>query len=781
MTRRPATGTAPAVLRSGLAAGLAAVLAGGLLAAPAYADDPAAAAGDPRPSARPAGGAPAAVEVQRAPDGDLALVTATQGDLPADAVTPAASGPVAAALAHASAWAAGFGAGPSDLSVASVTSRPGGRTVVRVVQRIDGVPVRAGELVVVVAADGSLLTLSGGATARPSRWEWAVSPAAASRTAVAATADLGAVASIPGADGTAALEPGPPTHEVYDPSLTGSGGDGGRTAWAVSVRDRRDPTGGADVVVDAVTGRVLLVQPRGRAALDRVVCDGANTRQTFDQGLCRAAAAVRREGDPPVGATPTRDVDAAYESLGRTASLYARLGVDLTALVGYDARDGRGRQLRATVRYCPPKDVDSCPMVNAFWLDDGEGTLPYRGGAMYLGAGLAGADDVVAHEITHGVTSATSRLVYSEEPGAINESMSDVFGELLDQSIADPGENAADEALWLLGEGLPIGAVRSMADPTRSYLGQPRQPDRMGSPLWWTSDEDQGGVHVNSGVGNKAAYLIAAGGQFNGLSVRGLGVDKTLALYWEVQNRLAPGTTYAVLGGQLRQACDELVAAGVAGLTADDCAQVSAAVDATELTQRRVVTAAATPRVRYGSRTSVSVQVTDAVAVGALRGQPAATVKLDQRPVGTATWRYLATRTADADGLATFPVAPKRSMEYRARVVAAGPWSRAGSAGVRVSVVPKVAAVAARPTVPLRGTVVVTGSSWPKKAGAPVLLQRRTATGWRTVARGTLTSTARFRLTWRDSVRGRSVLRVVRPATGGLLAGAGPWLTVRAR
>ena len=123
----------------------------------------------------------------------------------------------------------------------------------------------------------------------------------------------------------------------------------------------------------------------------------------------------RAEGGP---ATGVLDVDRAYDLTGATADWFAgTLGVDLTALIGSDLGDGR--KLRSTTNYCPPGE---CPLDNAFWSGD----------QMVYGAGYTSADDVVAHELAHGVIQHTAGLVYWYQSGAINESMSDVFGELVD-------------------------------------------------------------------------------------------------------------------------------------------------------------------------------------------------------------------------------------------------------------------------------------------------------------------------------------------------------------
>ena len=127
--------------------------------------------------------------------------------------------------------------------------------------------------------------------------------------------------------------------------------------------------------------------------------------------------------------------------------------------------------------------------------------------------------DVIAHELTHGVTEHTANLPYYYQSGALGESISDVFGSMVKQWI---NKQTAEEADWLIGEGIfhkNVGAyaLRSMKAPGTAYkntiMGSDRQPDHMKRYAYLpaTEDGDQGGVHVNSGIPNKAFYLVAVG------------------------------------------------------------------------------------------------------------------------------------------------------------------------------------------------------------------------------------------------------------------------------
>ena len=185
---------------------------------------------------------------------------------------------------------------------------------------------------------------------------------------------------------------------------------------------------------------------------------------------------------------------------------------------------------------------------------------------------------MVAHELTHGVTQYESNLVYYYQSGAINESLSDVFGELIDLEHPATGTDTAANR-WLMGEDLPIGAIRDMENPPT--FGD---PDRMElADYFHTAASDNGGVHINSGVNNKAAFLMTDGGTFNGQTITG-------ARRHQGRPHLlrGPGEP-AHLGQRLRrprqhacrQACTNLI--GTDGITAANCTEVSKAVLATEM------------------------------------------------------------------------------------------------------------------------------------------------------------------------------------------------------
>jgi len=207
---------------------------------------------------------------------------------------------------------------------------------------------------------------------------------------------------------------------------------------------------------------------------------------------------VRSEGQ---AATNDLEIDEAYAGFGATFDLY-------WDVYKRNSIDNNGMGMIASVHYDRQYN-------NAFWdgtqmvFGDGDGTIFNR---------FTIAIDIMGHELTHGVTEFTAGLEYQDQSGALNESISDVFGSLTKQRSLN---QTADKADWLIGAGLLAPgikgvALRSMKAPGTAYddwlLGKDPQPGHMSKYVETT--DDNGGVHINSGIPNKAFYLaaIAIGG-----------------------------------------------------------------------------------------------------------------------------------------------------------------------------------------------------------------------------------------------------------------------------
>lgn len=230
--------------------------------------------------------------------------------------------------------------------------------------------------------------------------------------------------------------------------------------------------------------RTATATPAG--GLARTIHDAAN-------GTTLPGRLVRSEGDAAVADVA---VDEAYDGLGDTYAMYDEV-------YGRNSVDGEGLPLVATVHYGTKYD-------NAYWngsqmvFGDGDGEVFGR---------FTASVSVIGHELTHGVTQYTADLTYDGQSGALNESISDVFGVLVEQYTK---KQSAAEASWLVGEGLFTSAVqgkalRSMSAPGTAYdddvLGKDPQPADMSGYV--STTEDNGGVHLNSGIPNRAFYLAA--------------------------------------------------------------------------------------------------------------------------------------------------------------------------------------------------------------------------------------------------------------------------------
>jgi Zn-dependent metalloprotease len=202
---------------------------------------------------------------------------------------------------------------------------------------------------------------------------------------------------------------------------------------------------------------------------------------------------ARREGQLPV-----RDaaVNEAFDGLGATHQFFLDV-------YERNSIDDQGLALDATVHFGQRYD-------NAFWngqqmvFGDGDGEIFNR---------FTISLDVIGHELAHGVTEDEAELAYLFQPGALNESLSDVFGSLVRQYAL---RQTVDEADWLIGAGLFTAvvngvALRSMKAPGTAYddpvVGRDPQPAHMKDFV--RTYDDNGGVHINSGIPNRAFYLVA--------------------------------------------------------------------------------------------------------------------------------------------------------------------------------------------------------------------------------------------------------------------------------
>jgi Zn-dependent metalloprotease len=252
---------------------------------------------------------------------------------------------------------------------------------------------------------------------------------------------------------------------------------------------------------DALESLALSAQLRGQRTVASLLpapmtlAVGGKSRNVYDARHTEdlPGKLIRSEGGK---ATKDTSANEAYNYAGTTYDFYKRI-------YGRNSVDDRGKVLDSTVHY--GVDFD-----NAFWngsqmvYGDGDGKIFQR---------FTKCLDVIGHELTHGVTQYEAGLNYNGQPGALNESFSDVFGILIKQWKLKQSASKAD---WIIGEGLFTKQIqgvglRSMKAPGTAYddpqLGKDPQPAHMRN--YYKGSADHGGVHINSGIPNHAFYLTA--------------------------------------------------------------------------------------------------------------------------------------------------------------------------------------------------------------------------------------------------------------------------------
>ncbi|WP_281774156.1 M4 family metallopeptidase [Methanobacterium formicicum] len=244
---------------------------------------------------------------------------------------------------------------------------------------------------------------------------------------------------------------------------------------------------------------------------NRAVYDSQNTYEN-------RVKLVREEGGSP---SPDETVNNAYDYVGQVFDYFQEV-------MGRDSIDNRGMELVINVHFGEKYQ-------NAFWdgdeivLGDGDGKLFTN---------FSKSLDVIAHELGHGITQFSANFNYRGQSGALHEHFSDVFGSAITQRMANQDARDAD---WLIGNEI-MGpelygeSIRSMSEPGTAYdnslLGKDQQPSHMDN--YYQGSADNFGVHINSGIPNKAFYLASIG----------IGTDKSVLIWYKSLQKLWPNANF---------------------------------------------------------------------------------------------------------------------------------------------------------------------------------------------------------------------------------------------
>jgi len=458
---------------------------------------------------------------------------------------------VAHVQAHRHLW--GIRDARAELTLARSRTDELGMHHVRMRQTVRGVPVWLGEMLAHYDATGRLVEIS--AVWAPGVHDVDTTPALSLEEAVAraAAAMRGDRPELEGDE----LAVERPELVVFAPA-----GRAPALAWHVALRALGDHTALVRALVDAKTGDVLdrfddiqtiaatATGATGKSRTIEVSQSGA-TYQMIDAGRKVTTYTLTNQQITGNGTLVTSNTLTSWDqaaTLGKGAAVDAHYHAEqifdfYKKTFNRNAIDGKGAAIVSRVHY--GQGVD-----NAFW----DGTrMSYGDGSTRL-KNLAAALDVAAHEFTHGVTTNESGLVYQNESGALNESISDVMGAVIEHGLLPNDTNN-----MVLGEGSAVGQpyLRSMVNPTS---GSPPQPAHMTKLVKTT--QDNGGVHINSGIPNNAFALMTIGGTNSVSKIsmpKGIGWDASAKVWYRMNtDLLTTGSNFAAAAAASARAAKDL-------------------------------------------------------------------------------------------------------------------------------------------------------------------------------------------------------------------------------
>lgn len=380
-----------------------------------------------------------------------------------------------------------------------------GQTVERYGQERNGLEVVGGDLRITRDADGAIRSATG--------TSWSKGAAPSIPTFAQTDARDTAMAMTEGVDGSSS------GRLVY---LANSKGSSPELVWHfVLTGNRAGMPVEDDVYISALSGELADRAPR---------IHSARIRTTYDAGGTEDYGTIARNENS--GSSGDRDIDQAHDAAGKTYDC-------LQGLFGRDSYDAAGAELVSIANF-------SVGFENAYW----------NGVAMVYGDDFT-VLDIGTHEFGHALTEYTGNMVYQNEPGALNEAWSDILAAVCD-AYANGGVSSAT---WIMAEDLPIGAIRFLSNPTQDGWSSDHYSTR------YLGTEDEGGVHLNSGIANLAFYLATEGGVHpTGMStgeVQGVGIETSGKIFYRaLSNYMNVNTDFLGARAATELAADDLYGTG---------------------------------------------------------------------------------------------------------------------------------------------------------------------------------------------------------------------------
>lgn len=307
---------------------------------------------------------------------------------------------------------------------------------------------------------------------------------------------------------------------IYAPSVFGKEGES-LFAWKIKIDNNKNRTNNYLIYIDANSGEIIDIIYLDNNLVNRNIYDGENDIiKTYMEIL------VRQDSGGNPNNLPTWDNNNPFTNddynVADSDSLWNYLGDCYSFYYSNHQRNGHDNQnslIKGTVRSCVL--FSPCPLENAGAKADGQSLL--------FGEGMV-ADDIVSHEYTHLVTMHESELEGNSatQASVINESLSDIWGEFVDQT--NNSGNDDENVKWLIGEDSTMQAIRNMKNPT-SF----EDPDYYGSEYWYSGANASYYCHHNTGIINKLCYLLSDGDVFRGYTIEPMGIYDTAKLFYFLQ------------------------------------------------------------------------------------------------------------------------------------------------------------------------------------------------------------------------------------------------------